>query len=333
MMKRLGQTPFYFFAAVVGAGVVAIGAGLSACGGLAIFCVGTPHPDDPKCTGTDGGGDTGDTDEGTLEDGRWWCAEVPDPEAHFDPPQPHWEDITDPDNGGGDPKGCLCADEDRDDELDAILVNGFANVTVDDHGNDLVLYRNTIFVEAEERCAVLADIQDPNRDDDDCLTAIDRDESGNGEVTKLFPEGNFGDCSVGVIYSPSSTHSMPALTWSDSYTLSNVISQNPFSGVYEIDETFFLDMLDNAEWILSDGTRIEWNATTSAYELTGVSAGTIADALGLKNDDAPDTLNSIDVTTVAGALEAHDTLQTATSFTFVVDRAAGPATLNYSIIP
>jgi type II secretory pathway component PulC len=95
---------------------------------------------------------------------------------------------------------------------------------------------------------------------------------------------------------------------------------------YIIDDVFFYDMRENPGWLFSDGTRIS-PVSTNDYELTGVSTGTIAHALGLQNGDRPRAINGHSVTTIGEMLVAYEALRTATSFNFTVSRSGNIVTI------
>jgi type II secretory pathway component PulC len=66
--------------------------------------------------------------------------------------------------------------------------------------------------------------------------------------------------------------------------------------------------------------------------LFGVVSGDIADALGLQTGDILQHLNTYDISTPEGALGAFGSLQSATSFTLVVDRRGSSVTLSFEVI-
>jgi hypothetical protein len=294
------------------------------CRGEFLYC--EQHPE--VCVG-----DTGaESETGVVGDGREWCTVTPG--AKWTTPNPD-EDIEDSENDYGDPEACFCANEDIDSNLTAIDASqmGIGAAVLASHsaqyGNDIIDFRDMLWDAAEDRCSLLSNAHEAWADN--CLTAIDKNESGgNPAVTPLVPEGSFGDCSVGMAYGDWG-YAMPADNWDDYYTLNNVISQNPTNGVYEIDQAFFEDMLDNPAWLLNDAAYIDWNG--SAFQLYSVTSGTIAAALGLQSGDRPQTLNDLDVTSLDDVLAAHQRLHSETSFELVVLRGGGSATLHYSVIP
>lgn len=276
--------------------------------------------------GSDGDG-TADTGEsGVIEDGELWCADVPGATATKGPPQPYTEDIVDSESQSGDPMGCWCANSEEAAFLTNILDGGVAEVLAEHAGDvsTIVEFRNDVWTAAEERCESLADAQWEDRDTDNCQTAIDKSEPN---VTPLYT--NSEDCSVGVNYGDGYYFAMPEDNWSDYWTLTSVVWQNPANGHIMVDQAFFNSLLSEPAWLLNDAAYIDWNG--SDYQMYSVNSGTIAAALGLQTGDLPQTLNEIDVSTVEGAIQAHMELQTESSFELVVLRSSNPVTLVYDL--
>jgi hypothetical protein len=282
------------------------------------------------------------------EDTQMWCTRLPSPLTCTDPdvgdgPNP-WsctvppaveKEVNEPPPTGGDPIGCGCAGPALDTALTALLSGGVA-VVGDSEGMLLTYFRDAVYENAEERCEELVAAMNPLPDFNNCDFAVAQHLYANpGDFPPLYKEGSVGDCVAGANYGEDETamgvEPLPPDDYSDYYNLSSVITFNTIQQKYIIDGTFFHDMRENPGWLFSDGTRFAPTSTNDDYQLTGVSSGTIAHALGLQNGDRPRTINGHSVTTIGEMLAAYEALRNATSFTFVIRRGSSNVTLSYEI--
>lgn len=276
-------------------------------------------------------------------DGTWWCVRMPDEPLSggeaIGPTAPTlggFAQINEPSPDFGNPLGCVCVSDTIDTVFDtAAAMTGQAIIT-SAHGALLLEYRNEIYDAAEQRCFDLAANLSPIGETN-CNDFIDRDEEDMSDpiVTPLQENlGSFsGPCPAGEVYGASTGYmdDIPDDNWSDYYTLGTVISWNHSLDVFEIDATFFQDVLDNPGWLLKDAARLEKNSGND-WVFSGVSAGTIAYALGLANGDAPFTLNGLDITTPGAALATYGVLLEETEFRLVVWRNNEEYTIEYLVI-
>lgn len=264
--------------------------------------------------------------------GTLWCAEVKNPLGYYDggvpTPQPIEEE------GGGDPKGCLCADQ----ETHAFLfgraaMTGEAVVTSNDIQDycPAFAFRQAAYIAARDRCEELAAEMSPVPDDyTECTTNIDDDDADMSDplVTPLYQDGFEGDCMVMIDYGGvACSWEGPGGSWDDAYTLSNEITYNSMQDKYWISNAFYWDLVENPAWLMTDGTRFKW--VTDHYELDGCAARTICSALGLQDGDIPVSINSMDLDTVEDALAAYSALLYYTNWTLTVERNGTNITLNY----
>lgn len=281
-----------------------------------------------------------------MAEGQRWCADLPNPVGCDDPgggdqPNP-WVcsdgDLVQINNpiGGGDPRGCACANPELNAELTALISGGEA--VVDDSEPVLLkLFRDEVYEDAEEACETLAlgQLSIPP-DFHNCEYAVAQHLGSNpGDFPPLYKEGTVGDCTAPGNFQDDTTgagmENLPGDSYTQYYSLGTAIVWSSGSQKYFIDEDFFFDMIDNPGWLFEDGTRVVW--TGSEYALAGVSTGTIAHALGLQNSDKPQTINGWSVTTIEGMLRAHNQLLTlgTTQFAFVVNRGGSNVTINYEL--
>jgi hypothetical protein len=284
------------------------------------------------------------------EDTQRWCARWPNPLTCKDPqmgdgPNP-WS-CTDPaDEGqvdeppplGGDPKGCACAGPELDALLNTLLSNG--EVVIDEvveEDEDLAMlppFREIVYAAAKERCDELVGAMNPQPDFNNCDFALAQHLGANpGSFPPLYKEGTIGDCVSMSVFGDDAilagVEVLPTDGYRDYYSLSSAITYSTMQQKYIIDAAFFAAMRDNPGWLFGDGTRIE--PISNDYQLTGVSSGTIAHALGLQNGDRPRAINGHSVTTIAELLAAYEALQSATSFNFTISRGGSIITIGYLI--
>lgn len=280
--------------------------------------------------------------DGTGAPDPWSCVGI---ESNVQTPPPESES----------PEACDCVAGDVNNylnlELDEVII-GEAIIGDDEDvlsTPELIELRDSLYEAAEAECLSLLNV---GTDFSECEYVIDANLSLTPPVyTGLYKEGAFGDCSLMVPWDSEDDagggddtagdddagggrkgglEEMPGDSYQDYYSLSSVIEFNSLSSVYEVDRDFFDDVYDNPEWLFSDGTRF---VITSAgeYKLVGVFEGTVADALGLQDEDRIQSLNAIDVTTIDGMLTAHQKLKDETDFLLVVSRGSTTITLSYEL--
>jgi hypothetical protein len=280
-----------------------------------------------------------------MDEGFMWCGEIPStspgPAMAYYQGNPHelpiWEDAVEEE---GQPRACRCAHS----ALDAFLddLDGSANPlqiltsTQEDWelegagGVGPVTFRNDIYAAVKARCHDLAAVQHPEADDDppnNCDTAIDEIETGG--VTPIVRTQE--ECVAEMNYGPDGEMApLPGDSWSDYFVLNNVITYYSGANLYVINGGFFLSVVETPAWLIEDGAFIAPN-TTGDFQFYNVNSGSIAYALGIRTGDIPQTLNSIDVTTMEGAFEAWEDLQAETGFELVVLRGTNTITLEYYV--
>lgn len=182
------------------------------------------------------------------------------------------------------------------------------------HSQTLQEFRDLVFDATVERCDELVSELSPSPDADNCSQIL---QPGLTEMYSI----------TGKCFTPES--GAAGDEWDDYYSLNNVISLS--GNVYEIDMTFFEDVLANPRWLFADSTYIAWSG--SAFQFYDVSSGDIAHALGIQSGYIPLTLNGHNVTNFAETIAAMIELFYETEFEFVVMGSAGPITLYYEIVP
>ena len=190
-------------------------------------------------------------------------------------------------------------------------------------------FREELFAEISVECEYLADEHHPNRDGahggDNCQSAFD---TLNHAQIPIVRDGE--TCGAWMTYGDEEDMvPLPSDSWSDYYTLSGVVAYNSGFNLYVINGGFFNAMLQTPAWLIGDGAYVDFNGND--YQLYNVTSGTIAHALGLQSGDIPQTLNSIDISTMDGVMEAWTTLQQETEFELVVLRGTNTVTLDYYV--
>lgn len=320
-------------ASVVGA--VGVALALSACaegvgvGAGPIPTLGSDGEEPPETSS----GSTGGVSFGTQ-----WCARVPNPVGTWMGGTPAPEEINEPE-GGGDPEGCLCADQETHDFLTSILnMQSQAIVTTAhiEQNCPAFAFRQAVYIEARNRCEYIAE-EEMNPTPDfytQCSDNLDQDEEdmSNPLVTPLYQDGFPGGCIVGIDFGGvACSWEGPGDTWSDYYTLSNEIVE--VHGTYWIDNDFYVDLKNNPAWLLTDGTRVKWQPPVGAakgyWYFTGCTSGTICYALGIRNNDRPVSIDGMPLKDFDALLDAYEALHLQQAWTLVVKRGGSNVTLNY----
>lgn len=262
--------------------------------------------------------------------GTQWCARVPNPVGVVINP-PGMPEINEP-MGGGDPEGCLCADQETHMTLTSLLDNGEAIVTEDEIENSCpaFAFRQAVYIAARDRCEEIAENEmNPTPDDyTACTNNIDQDEEDMSDplVTPLYQNGTPGSCFVGIDYGGvACSWEGPGDTWSDYYSLS---SQIVFSaGAYWIKDAFYWDVLENPAWLLTDGTKVVDQG--GHWRFVGCNQGTICYALGIRNNDEPLTISSMPLNDFDDLLAAYAALRNGGLWALVLKRGTNNVTLTY----
>ena len=165
------------------------------------------------------------------------------------------------------------------------------------HAIGLLLFRGcAVTVDLSTNCEQLADIWHITRVNDNCQSSFglnDDDFDINRDGDPCFQWATYGEEPDMVL--------LPVDGWNDYFTLNTAITYNSSSNSYTIDGAFFNSMLQTPAWIIEDGAYINLNGNDD-YQIYNVTSGTIANALGLQSGDIPQTLNNIDITTMAGVI-------------------------------
>ena len=165
-------------------------------------------------------------------------------------------------------------------------------------------------------------------------------------IPPLMQSGGIGSCAAFQIYAPDTTGGadsttagfdvdpgvaeLPDDSYTDHYVLSQAITWNSDKSRYDVDAGFFEDMLDNPGWLLKESPRVDM-VTGTNWTLTGVSAGTVVYALGLRTGDRPMVLNGMAINTIPGVLDAYASLASASDFTLTLLRSGSPLTITYRV--
>lgn len=303
-------------------------------------------------------GSAEDTGSMPVMDGTLWCARLP---AHPDAPVgtqgPRYckgsgtvdpwvcsddeeAEIIEPQPDGGAPKGCVCVPPEVHAEYAVDHIVG------DDEtpGGILVLYRDEIYAAAVTRCLEII-AETPGVNHHECENVIGPSLDAD-LVPDLVQSGGIGDCVAVQIYAPDTTGGadsttagfdvdpgvaeLPDDSYTDHYVLSQAITWNPEKTRYDVDAGFYEDMLANPGWLLKESPRVDI-VTGSNWTLTGVSAGTVVYALGLRTGDRPMVLNGMAVNTIPGVLDAYATLASESEFTLTLLRSGSPLTIAYRV--
>jgi len=105
------------------------------------------------------------------------------------------------------------------------------------------------------------------------------------------------------------------------------------NGVYEVDETWFADVVSDPEPLWGCDDAIIDPVGVGKFEIAQASTGEALYELGLRNDDVLVTLNGKPLGTFDEAFEAFALhLNDTTSYTLIVTRSGNTTTLKYKIL-
>lgn len=104
---------------------------------------------------------------------------------------------------------------------------------------------------------------------------------------------------------------------------------DPSSGQTIVDDAFIDDLFDGT-LELDDETETFTEQTNGYYTISGISSGSVADALGLEDGDELRSINGIAVDE-AGWLDAYDELKTASTITLRLIRSGRAVSIDYDI--
>jgi len=108
------------------------------------------------------------------------------------------------------------------------------------------------------------------------------------------------------------------------------------NGVYEVDKTWFADVVSDPEPLWGCDDAIIDPVGMSEFEIARASAGEALYELGLRNDDVLVSLNGKPLGTFDEAFEAFEAfalhLNDTTSYTLIVTRSGNTTTLKYKIL-
>ena len=223
---------------------------------------------------------------------------------------------------GTNPWACQCASP----ALHSIFLS---DSTIENNNSEMLLqFRAMVFEAAEDVCI---DLVDASSDFSDCGLIVEALQADDA-FPALFQEGQPGECAAGGNFGADTgegMENMPGDNYTDYYTLGSVVTWNQTQQRYDIDADFFDDMLDNPGWILNDSARLV--PISGGYKVSGVTAGEVAAALGLQDNDVPKTLNSLDVSDIPALMETAEALMNETSFTLEVKRSGSIVSIDYEV--
>lgn len=276
-----------------------------------------------------------------VEEGQEWCARVPNPlqcDGEGDPDQ--WScvgdesQVNEPAPDGGDPKGCLCAGPELNDELTNLLSSGEAQVELAD-GGYLFNFSHNVFATAEQRCL---DLLDGDTDHSECEYNILKGSTVAEGITPIFKSGAFGDCSAVVDFDGDGSTGaekgmevLPSDDYADYYRLADVVVWNSSNSRYDVDNGFFDDIVDNPGWLLKEDPRFV--PISGGFKVIDSRSGTLMYAIGLRDDDIIKEIDGYPLTTVSEALTALDALYGNTTFDLKIKRSGNIVTISYKLVP
>jgi len=99
--------------------------------------------------------------------------------------------------------------------------------------------------------------------------------------------------------------------------------------VYEIDQDFFLELLNDPSPLLHDRARLEWRS--DHFEFETIAPGDLVEALGFVNGDELIEINGYPLSTMEEIAGAYEALQQSTTFAVVVARGDATIVLRYRL--